>query len=266
MRRVRLIAALSLALFVCSCSGNQPNSSGTKEIVISSLLKDLGLGANINSIVLAVSGDGFDEFTRSVDIVDGTASIVLDVPIGEDRSFEMTAFDGESVALYSGTTVADVLAGQITEVNIQLDAVVPMIRVSPMFTDTDNDTQKPIRIFVHNIDSLFGASFRLEYDTSVIAIASVTEGNMFAGHQTLFFTQQRPSYVAVAITMLGNQSPQGVSGEGTLAVITLTPRAAGTSPLNIPAATLSLIDWQSNPLPRQGTLYIEEGEIRVDAP
>ncbi|MGB5105523.1 MAG: cohesin domain-containing protein [Candidatus Zixiibacteriota bacterium] len=266
MRILRNIALALFTLALFGCSGNQTNSSGAKEIVISSLLKNLGLGANINSIVLSVSGAGFDDITRTVDIVDGAATIILDVPIGEDRTFAMTAFDAESVALYSGSTIADVLAGQVTEVNIRLEPLVAMIRVSPMFTETDTDTQKPIRIFVHNVDSLFGASFRLEYDTNIVAVASVTEGNIFGDRETLFFTQQRPGYVAVAFTLLGNQSPQGVSSDGTLAVIQLTPRLAGTTALAIPQNTLNLIDWQSNTLPRQGVLYIEEGEIRVDAP
>ncbi len=256
---------LLLALLV-GCSGNSPNSGGSKEVVISSLLKEAGLGENITRIALVVSGEGFEATSHELDIIDGVATITIDVPIGEARTFEMTAFNNTDVALYRGSTIADVFAGSTTEVDIIMAPLVPMIRVSPMFSQTSGETEQTISVFVHNIDSLFGASFRLEYDTALVEAVTVTAGNIFTGEEALFFTQTRPGYVAVAYTIQGNQSAQGVSNDGTIAVINLAPKAVGTSFLRIPAATLSLIDWQGNLLPREGILFIEEGEIRIDAP
>lgn len=261
------IAAICLLIGLLSgCAGNPSNSIGTKEIVISSLLKESGLGANITTIVLTVSGDDIETSTHDLAISDGVATITIEVPIGLARKFEMTAFDDADVALYRGSSVTDVFAGATTEVDIKMEPLVPMIRVSPMFSRASGETVRTISVFVHNIDSLFGASFRLEYDTALVEPVSVTAGNVFAGNDALFFTQTRPGYVAVAYTIKGNQLAQGVSVDGTIAVITFAPRAVGTSFLRIPEETLSLIDWQSGLLPRQGVLYIEEGEIRVDAP
>ncbi len=266
MRILRITTLSLLLLAFLGCSGNQPNSSGTKEIIISSLLKEYGLGANITSILLVISGEGFDTITRELEIVDGEATVIVDVPLGEDRVFEMTAFAEDDIALYRGSTVSDVLAGVTSEVNIKLEPLVPMVRVSPMFTQTDDNTQKTVRVLVHNVDSLFGVSFRLEYDTNLVEVTAVSEGNLFTGQNPIFFTVQRPGYVAVAYSLRGNQEPQGVSADGSAAVITFAPRAVGTSFLRVPESTLSLIDWQGAALPRTGVLYIEEGEIQIDAP
>lgn len=266
MRAVRLILILVISGLWLGCSTDAPNSSGSKEIVISSLLKDYGLGANIASIVLTVSGEGFESFSREMAIVDGEATSVIDVPLGEDRTFAMTALDAEDVGLYSGSTVADVFAGSATEVIIKMNPLVPMIRVSPMFTTTDVSSPQTIRIYVHNVDSLFGVSLRLEYDTSVVTFASASAGSLFSGQDPIFFTLNRPGYLAIAYSLKGNQSPQGVSEDGTVAVIQFTPRAAGRSYLRIPALTASLVDWQGQALPRSGNLYIEEGEFEVEAP
>ncbi len=266
MRVARNFTLFLLLALLVGCSGSSPNSSGSREVVISALLKEAGLGENITTIVLAVSGEGFETTTHELDIIDGVATITIDVPIGEARTFEMTAFNSTDVALYRGSSIADVFAGSTTEVDIKLEPLVPMIRVSPMFSQASGDIAKNISIFVHNVDSLFGASFRLEYDTALVEVVTVTAGNVFAGEDALFFTQTRPGYVAVAYTIKGNQAAQGVSNDGTIAVISLAPKAAGTSLLRIPPETLSLIDWQGNLLPREGILYIEEGEIRIDAP
>lgn len=266
MRALRIILALVVLGLWLGCSGEKPNASGSKEIVISSPLKDYGLGANISSIILAISGDGFESFTRELEITDGEATGVVDVPLGEHRTFEMTAFDAEDVALYRGSTSADVFAGSVTEVIIHMSPLVPMIRVSPMFTTTDISSPQSVRIYVHNVDSLFGVSLRLEYDTSVVTFASASAGSLFDGEDPIFFTLARPGYLAIAYTLKGNQSPQGVSDDGSVAIIQFTPRAAGRSYLRIPALTASLVDWQGNALPRSGNLYIEEGEFEVEAP
>ena len=266
MHIIRLLALITVLAVIAGCSGSSTNPGGSKEVTITSLLKEAGLGENITEILLTISGEGFETITHELEIVDGVATITTDVPIGEDRTFEMTAFNNTEIALYSGSAIADVFTGVITEVDIKMEPLVPMIRVSPMFSEIGIEENKSISIFVHNVDSLFGASCRLEYDTALVEVVSVVAGNIFAGKDALFFTQTRPGYVAVAYSIKGNQSAQGVSIDGTIAVITIAGKAAGTSSLGIPQETLSLIDWQGNSLPREEVLFIEEGEIRIDAP
>lgn len=266
MRIIRLLALVVVLALIAGCSSSSTNSGGSKEVTITSLLKEVGLGENITDIVLTISGEGFETITHELEIVDGVATVTTDVPIGEDRLFEMTAFNNTEIALYAGSSIADVFTGVITEVDIKMEPLAPMIRVSPMFSETGIEENKSISIFVHNVDSLFGASFRLEYDTALVEVVSVVAGNIFTGEDALFFSQTRPGYVAVAYSIKGNQSAQGVSIDGTIAVITVAGKGAGTSPLRIPEETLSLIDWQGKLLPREGVLFIEEGEIRIDAP
>lgn len=265
MRSWILIFATTAALAVAGCSNSTPNSADTKEVVISSLLKDFGLGSNITRITLGVSGGGFESFTRETVIEDGVATFVLDVPIGEDRVFEMTAFNQSNTAMYNGSDTADVLAGSQTEVNIKMTPLLPMIRVSRMFTQTLLGSEESIRIVLHNVDSLFGTAFRVEYDSTILDFVQVTEGNAFSGRPNLFFTQNHPGYVAVGYSLRGTQTAQGVDiEEANLAVIRFKAKRVGTTNLEISATTLNIIDWQGEELPRQGQLYIENGEMQVN--
>ncbi len=104
MQIARNITLFLLLALLVGCSGNSPNSGGSKEVVISSLLKEAGLGENITRIALVVSGEGFEATTHELDIIDGVATITIDVPIGEARTFEMTAFNNTDVALYRGSS------------------------------------------------------------------------------------------------------------------------------------------------------------------
>lgn len=261
---------LSLAVIVlvlAGCSGRVADWSGRANVVINSSMKELGLGTNVASVVLRVSGSGFEAFEVTGIIVDGRVVFELEVPLGDDRLFEMRAVDNEGTTLYQGAETADVQPGQTTSVDILMQPIVPMIRITPMFrriTATQGTARFDVQVF--NVDSLFGVSFRVEYDTNIIAITQVSQGRIFGAAPTLFFERRELNYVAIGQTLLNNGSPQGVDGVGTSASVNFIPRANGTTVLRLNRATVKLSDWQGNTLPRTGRLYIEDGEVEIVAP
>lgn len=266
MRNLLLFLLGGAALLVAGCSGNLPSSASTREVVVSALAKDLGVGSNVTGIVLAVTAADMETITQSAEMVNGEATIELEVPIGEDRVFTMTAFDAEEVALYSGSRTADVLGGQITEIIIDLEPQVPMIKVTPIYhamTDADSAT---FQVRIHNVDSLFGASFRLEFDSTMMSVAAFEAGDLFAGRDPIFFAVERENYLAVGYTLKGNQQPQGVSADATLLQVTFTAVGSGLAHLNIDPSTLQLVNWRGDLLPLDGVLYIEDGEVQIGAP
>src|SRR5690606_4881612 len=106
------------------------------------------------------------------------ATIELEVPIGEDRVFTMTAYDVEEVPLYSGSRTADVLGGQITEIIIDLEPQVAMIKVTPIFRAMADTDSAVFEVRIYNVDSLFGASFRLEFDSTMLDVAEFAAGDL----------------------------------------------------------------------------------------
>lgn len=266
MRNLLLTLLGGAALLVAGCSGNSPSAANSREVVVSALAKDLGIGSNITGIVLTVTAADMETITQEAELVNGEATIQLEVPIGEDRVFTMTAFNAGEVALYNGSRTADILGGQITEIIIDLEPQVPMIKVTPIYrvmAETDSAT---FQVRIYNVDSLFGASFRLEFDSTMLEVAAFEAGDLFAGRDPIFFAVERGNYLAVGYTLKGNQQPQGVSADATLLQVTFTAVGAGLADLQIDPATLQLVNWRGDLLPLDGVLYIENGEVQIGAP
>jgi hypothetical protein len=116
------------------------------------------------------------------------------------------------------------------------------------------------------IFALFGISFRLEFDSLLLNAVDSDPGTVFAGRDPLFLSVTQSGYVAIGLSLKGNQQAQGVSGNGSLATLVLSPKGVGVSAIRIRPETLELIDWQGNRLPRSGILYIEDGEVQIVAP
>ncbi len=266
MRRLLTLIAVALLLALVGCSKQPPNAGGSQPMVISALAKDLGIGSNVTRVTLTVTADDMETITAEAALSEGEAVFTLEVTIGEDRLFTMVAFDEDDVELYRGQRTIDVLGGQINELIIDLEPQVPMIKVTPIYRRVNTIENVFVQVRAYNIDSLFGVSFRLEFDSTLLSIESSEAGDFFEGSDPIYFELLRANYIAVGYTLRGTQQPQGVSGDGSLVELLLTPLAAGNSPLTVSRETLQLVDWRGELLPATGVLYIEDGEVQIDAP
>jgi len=71
-------------------------------------------------------------------------------------------------------------------------------------------------IWVENMDSLFGASFELSYDSTSLAADSAKAGS-FLGSDVIFFSHAEPGLASVSVTLKSGAAE--VSGNGSLAVV-----------------------------------------------
>ncbi len=258
------LSAIAAIIVVGGCATKPVAPANGQQVAISTSLKQLGVGSEVSRVSLTVRGSDFPSASQDLTLTNGAVRAEIDVPFGTNRIFELTAYDGETV-LYFGADTADVSAGVVTEVFVYLRPQVPMIKISPLYSSRNNPgLNGTFNVEVHNIDSLFGISFRLEVDTSIIQFTSAEAGDFLgSAENTLFFVQTYPQYLAVGYTLRGNREPQGVSGSGTVANVFYNARRVGRTAVTINPAYLRLIDWQGNPLPRQGRIYIESGEVEV---
>ncbi len=267
LKRIALsAAALALLLVIASCSTSPTGQSN--DVVVRASLKQLGVGTSVARVVLDVSSESGYEETLESTLEDGLVTFrVEDIPIGEPINFVMSAFNAQNVLLYSGEQTESFSPGDDATIDILLLPQVPLARVTPVYSRINGASgSSTINVIVSNVDDIFGASFRIEFNPNIVQIGDVEEGSLFDGSETLFLSRVESNYVAVAITLQGSGSAQGIDGGGVIASIELLPGSSlGASALTINPETLRLVDWQGNTLPTSGSLYIDNGEVEVIA-
>jgi len=252
-------------LMIGGCASTPTNPDNSQNVSIAASFKQLGIGSNVSRVVLEVSGSGFTTMTQDLDIANGLVRAEVDVPFGRNRVFTLTAYAGQT-ALYYGADTADVSASAVTEVSIYMRPQVPMIKITPIYSSISGiDQDGTLSVEVYNVDSLFGISLRLEVDSSIIEFLSAEAGDFLGtAENTLFFVQPYPHYLPIGYTMRGNNGqPMGVTGSGLITTVDYISKKVGKTPVTINPAYLRLIDWQGNALPRQGQIYIENGEVEI---
>jgi hypothetical protein len=263
-----LISLLTVILIVASIAGcgSRTTDPGNSQLVeFSTSLKQLGMSGNITRVLLEVSGSGFSTISTDLSITQGVVHAEVEVPYGTGRIFALTAYAG-TTALYHGTDTADVSTGSVTEVSIYMRPQVPMIRITPTYTKVVGVGQEStLQVEVFNVDSLFGLSFRLETDTSVIRFDGADAGTFLGGPETtLFFAFPYRNYLAAAYTMRGlDGQPDGMTGSGLVATVRFYAKVVGTAPVTFVPANLLLIDRHGQELPREGQVYMESGEVEI---
>ncbi len=270
LRISRLVTAATLlaaALLLSSCSLSDSPTGQNNQLTVQAVLKQADLGSSVTNVRLTITGDGIEDIVKDTVFVDGIATFEVEVPTGQDLTFTMMAMDIEGTVLYQGSEVTQIAPVGSATVNIKLEPQVPMIRVTPLYQQlTSTSETNQLRVEIHNVNALFGASFRIEFDSTIVKVGNVTEGSIFGQNQTIFFSRNEGNYVAVGLTIQGNQTQQGVDGGGIVATFDLLPgTASGTTDITINPDTIQLVDWQGNHLPAAGQLYIENGEVEAVA-
>ena len=102
-----------------------------------------------------------------------------------------------------------------------------------------------ININISNVIDLYGWSFKLSWNTTILEVVNVTEGTFLRNGDTFFVPKinNTAGYMLVDCTLLGNVS--GVSGNGTLAIIEFHAKEGGACDLNLYETMLINSDEQS---------------------
>ena len=135
-----------------------------------------------------------------------------------------------------------------------------MLKVNPLFQSVPTGDLRFFDIYVYRVQNLFGASFRIEFNNTIIAPGDVQVGD-FLGPDAVSTIRIDSNFVAVALTL--TQGQPAVSGSGWLARIFFDPLEQGTSQLNFNPTTATLTDPTGTPVIGFGNLVLENGEVEV---
>ncbi|MFH2055309.1 MAG: cohesin domain-containing protein [bacterium] len=270
MGKLAIGSAFLLLLLLAGC-GSNPADQGSSTLTIQAAVGGFASTSNIDNVGLRVSGNDFDPILLDTAFVDGKAVFRLELPYGTDRLFEMWA-SSEGTVLFAGDTTANVIASAPTTVNVLLEPQVTMLRVAPAFREVELNVPETLEVMIHNVDSLFGVAFTLDYNPQIISIAYDTiavKRGAFFDTSDIFFQHRDPAELgqrAIGLSLKGNGTAQGLSGSGTLVRLIYTGIAPGRTTiefLDFVDHQPMMINWRGESLPRTGELYAEPGEVLV---
>jgi len=179
----------------------------------------------------------------------------------------LEALDSSNRVIYSGDTTASIIGGEITELQINLYPVVFLLKLDPMYQEVGESCTVDVKLY--NVGSLFGISFRVEFDPSILLCTDAESGDFLGPlESTIFFSKVDTLRGYVAVGYSGIQgSGSGVSGSGTLARIWFkpVPGATGEDSLTFNEETLTFYDQDGENQGLRNTVYIHNAQVLVSA-
>jgi len=232
-----MVAVLACVIAACSESPSKQEDGVTVSLQMV-LPKAGGLDQFVDTVRLRIFADDLDTMAFGLPIVEGAVSMALDVPPGSGRIFEMDAVDVEGRVLYAGSDTVDIGHGLDQQVHILLRPVILLMRLSPLYQELSAGSTGQIDIWIHNVDSLFGAAFRLLYDPSRIQIDGSAAGEFLgSGDDILYLAKgvEEESYYSIGVSRVrqGDGTRTGISGTGCLASVFFTALVQSESEISL---------------------------------
>jgi general secretion pathway protein D len=139
-----------------------------------------------------------------------------------------------------GLAIAGVVLASIFSLSALADGV-PTLSISPASLTVGAGSNVVLDVNIANVTDLFAFQFDLSFAPGTVSAASIGEGAFLAGGGTTAFIPGTIDNVggtiaATADTLIG--PGPGVNGSGTLAVLTLTGLAPGTSSIDFSSVFL----------------------------
>ncbi len=194
-----------------------------------------GLEQLVEEVVLRIFASDLDTMMFRLPVIEGRVSRTVDVSPGRDRIFEMSAYDADGRLLYLGADTVSIDNGLDQAIEIVLRPVILLMRMSPRYQEVEVGTSCEIGIYIFNVDSLFGAAFRLLYDETRIQVDGWTVGGFLGtGDDIIFKGFLESGFLGISYTRArGDIYSSGVSGSGLLATVYLTPLVSGESEIEL---------------------------------
>ena len=124
------------AILLAGCEEKILNNAGSEQVRVqlSPRLTSPSLRSLVSTYKLTISADDMDTIVAQLVWAEGfVVGVVENIPAGPERTFTLECFDENDSLIYRGVTIAEVVAGQTVNVDIDLLPVVPLIRISPPF-------------------------------------------------------------------------------------------------------------------------------------
>ncbi len=270
----RATGLLLLSLWLLGCGDSPTGGGGAVALKLNVSLETPSLASRIEVVTLTVRYGAVPVGPDTLNFKDGVIDDTVSVAPGDTVTFVLRALDGDGLVLYEGRDgPRQVQPGATLTLNIVLRPALLMLRAAPLYQEVDLAGQGlvDIDIGVYNVDSLFGAAFRIDYDTTVLDFVAATEGNFLRGASGTVPTwalvlKDSADVVAYAVTRLQQSAPLvGISTgttPGHLATFRFSKRRAGTTPIALRAGA-QLVDHHGAPVRNHALLVLEPATVRV---
>lgn len=273
------LAMMSVAgLFAFGCGDSPTGTGGGVALKLNVQLETASMASQIEVVTLTIRYGSLPPVgPDTLNFSDGVINDTVSVAPGDTVTFILRALNGTGLVLYEGRDgPRPVQAGSTLSLNILLRPAILMLRAGPLFQEIElpGQDQIEVNVDVYNVDSLFGASFRAHYDTSVLEFASVTEGNFLRGPSAqnpvptlAILLRDSADFVAYSVTRLRQSSVAlpGVSTSttpGRLATLRFNKRRAGTSEITF-EPTAQLVDPNGRMVRNHANLVLESATVRI---
>lgn len=279
--RLRQFRAATCALCLMSvlgmsgCGDSPTGSGGDVALKLTVELETPSLASRIEVVTLTIRYGSLPPVgPDTLNYADGRISDTVSVAPGDTVTFILRALDADGLVLYEGRDgPRQVRAGVTLPITILLRPAVLMLRAGPLFQEVDLAGQSLIEVFVdaYNVDSLFGASFRAHYDTTVLDFVSITEGSFLRANGAVatlaLLLKDSADFVAYSVTRVRQSSFQvpGISTAttpGRLATLRFSKKKVGTSQITF-EPTAQLLDPNGRLVRNHANLVLESATVRI---
>jgi len=157
----------------------------------------------------------------------------------------LVIMNNKNIIVISSLFISIVLAVTLAYTIMKGSTPLVVLHVEPQTIQGVIGQDFTININISNVIDLYGWSFKLSWNTTILEVVNVTEGTFLRNGDTFFVPKinNTAGYMLVDCTLLGNVS--GVSGNGTLAIIEFHAKEGGACDLNLYETMLINSDEQS---------------------
>jgi hypothetical protein len=169
--------------------------------------------------------------------------------------------------------VAAVIAGIFLASVFSLPSLadsVPTLSINPVSSSASAGSSLVLDVNISNITNLYGFQFDLSFAPGTLSAISITEGSLLTAGGFTFFLPGSIDNTAGTIAFTANSllgPGPGVDGSGTLAILTLSALAAGTSSIEL--SNVFLLDSNLNPIKfslQNGSVTVTTGSVATPEP
>lgn len=256
------VGVLALVMFLSGCSSTTEPDFLMPVRVSSALDYFNASQTKVDRVVMTVSADDLGSKSQEVELINGKVELELEIKPGRDRTIRLDAYDADDLLLYSGQETVDVGLGEELTIEIKMEPQVLMIKVDPVYqrVDPNSGLVNSFQIYVYNVEDLFGVSFRINYDSSIIAPYDI-EYHDFLGDDLLTLSKFEKNHVAVGMT--NKRGSAQVDGSGLLATIFFDPIVEGETVLEIDTLIVGLKKASGFNIPNFTDLVFENSYVVV---
>jgi len=271
---IRLFVLLGCGLLIVAILGcsekvvNESDLPGDGNLVIDLQLSPAETMALVDLYLLTVTAPDMDRVVDTLRLVEGHYVVGnVQVPIGERRLFVLEGLgqisSGERPVIYRGRTVAPVRPGVITTLNIVLRPVVPMVKLSPVYTEIAPYEGLALELKVFNVPNLVAFRVDFHWTDYLLSYPSVTLPESY-GEGVVFDWWSEGSWMGLQVADTTGGTIVDDHGNGILARLSFQALTqASAQPPVIIEITGGYGVTSTGDTVGAGTIFIENAEARL---